>query len=175
MAQGREIWLQFSLNTCSTQICWRAAGRMETGLVGSFQMSKWQRKCPALFCRTCSKLRLRACFKMFKSGRHWTQWAHLHPGTFTMHKKKPAEIHMPWVFFLLLAQSFVSICVDRGGGKEQPACCLSRTLSSCLMLQEHHGWLPELTSCSQPQPCKASLDSTAWQCKKHSSVLNLVS
>lgn len=43
MAQGREIWLQFSLNTCSTQICWRAAGRMETGLVGSFQTSKWQR------------------------------------------------------------------------------------------------------------------------------------
>lgn len=64
-------------------------------------------------------------------------------------------------FFFSLPAHLIRVPVDIRGGEKQPACCLSRTLSSHLILQEHHGWLPNLVSCSWPQPGKISLGRTA--------------
>lgn len=95
---------------------------------------------------------------MFKSDSHWT-CAYLHPEIFRTYKHQQ-QLLCP-KFFLLLAHSSIPVHVDIGGGEKQPAFFLSRTLSSRWILQEHHGWQPNPTSYSQPQPGKISLSRTA--------------
>lgn len=97
--------------------------------------------------------------KTFKRDSHW-KFTYFYPEIFRTYKDQ--QQFLCHNFFLLLVHSSIPAHVGIRGGEKQPACCLSRTLSSHLILHEHHSWLPNLSSCSWPQPGKISVSRTAW-------------